>query len=196
MGPGVNNVFQINLGPLGFKRLGLNQTSCMEPFYVFFSFAFHVFKQVPISISCLGECYNIVVAVKLQKCFVCYEAFTQQMKLNIVFLTLNVNSHFLLLLPDLFLHYFLLLQPPSLALNTLPFFGVHLSRFRVVHLSEQRTGEKVGGTVNGAAQNTREEPTNLSELDKAGGENRLFKLSMANYKCLPTAFLLPLQECY
>ena len=98
MGPGVNNVFQINLGPLGFQRLGLNQTSCMEPFYVFFSFAFHVFKQVPISISCLGECYNIVVAVKLQKCFVCYEAFTQQMKLNIVFLTLNVNSHFLILI--------------------------------------------------------------------------------------------------
>lgn len=71
-----------------------------------------------------------------------------------------------------------------------------MSRFTVVHLSEQRTGEKVGGIVNGVAQTKREEPTNLSELDKAGGENKLFKLNMANYKCLPTAFLLPLQECY
>lgn len=32
-------------------------------------FCFYVLKRVPICFSCSGECFNAVLAVKLQKCF-------------------------------------------------------------------------------------------------------------------------------
>ena len=51
--------FHINFGSLDFWRLGLCQTSCMEPFYVFFKKFLNVLvKQASIYFNFLGECCN------------------------------------------------------------------------------------------------------------------------------------------
>lgn len=53
--------FQLNFGSMGFQRLGLDQRSFMEPFWVLFLLFFTILKQFPTYFACSGECYNTVL---------------------------------------------------------------------------------------------------------------------------------------
>lgn len=58
---GLNNIFSNISGISGFQTLGLQQKRYMEPFYAILFVGVFVFalKQVPICLSCSGECCNV-----------------------------------------------------------------------------------------------------------------------------------------
>ena len=69
--------FQINLGTRDFQTCGLTWKSFIKPFsQSFFGLFYSYLKRVSIYFSCLGECCQLCLAVKLQKVSMGFETWS------------------------------------------------------------------------------------------------------------------------